>query len=552
LIGYVPWQFHMIPAGSPQESAWKKLMNRDGFFADFGPTTVERNDPMFLLQKSCCWWSGQSWPYATSQTLKALAHLLQDAQASRTVPPLTARDYVTLLNIFARSHRKDGKPYLAEALHPDTGSFEGHDGYNHSEHYFHSSFNDLVITGLVGLIPRDDSTLELRPLAPADWDYFAIDQVPYRGHRIGVVWDRTGNRYKQSAGLSVLVDGIKVHHSSTLSAAVIEGVVPDIAIQLADSTPVPVNYAVNNDGGYYPRITASHTGAGSSPSRLIDGNVWYHVHPPNRWTTSANDVDELILDLGIPRRVDTAKLYFLDDPDQSGTGIRAPASCEVQTWKEDHWETLAELTRSAEHLAGHRPDIVRFPEQEVTRLRLLIQPQQAAFAGMTELEVWGDAVLPVDLPGPPKDNLAWRHPDSESPFPRVTASHTSRFDKVEMANDGRIVFSPNPHNRWTSYESKTPTDWLQVEFGEPKQFRELNLYLYDDRGGVQPPESFTIEYRRDGNWQAVAGATRIPPAPTGSMVNTVRFEQVTSDAVRVIFTHRGQARSGVTEIEVRP
>ncbi len=23
-------------------------------------------------------------------------------------------------------HRKDGKPYLAEALHPDTGSFEGH------------------------------------------------------------------------------------------------------------------------------------------------------------------------------------------------------------------------------------------------------------------------------------------------------------------------------------------------------------------------------------------------------------------------------------------
>ena len=65
----------------------------------------------------------------------------------RHAAPTTSK----LLRTYALTHRKDGRPYLAEALHPDTGSFEGHDGYNHSEHYFHSSFNDLVITGLVGL-----------------------------------------------------------------------------------------------------------------------------------------------------------------------------------------------------------------------------------------------------------------------------------------------------------------------------------------------------------------------------------------------------------------
>ena len=78
LIGYVPWQFSMPDAGKGYEAAWKKLMDKDGFAAPFGPTTVERNDPMFLLKKTCCWWSGQSWPYATSQTLKAMANLLQD------------------------------------------------------------------------------------------------------------------------------------------------------------------------------------------------------------------------------------------------------------------------------------------------------------------------------------------------------------------------------------------------------------------------------------------------------------------------------------------
>ena len=133
LIGYVPWQFSMIEPNSPYEVAWTKLMDPDGFYADFGPTTVERNDPMFLLQKSCCWWSGQSWPYATTQTLKGLANLLQRSDTKL----ISSEDYVNLLKIYAKSHRKEGRPYLAEALHPDTGSFEGHDGYNHSEHYFH-------------------------------------------------------------------------------------------------------------------------------------------------------------------------------------------------------------------------------------------------------------------------------------------------------------------------------------------------------------------------------------------------------------------------------
>ncbi len=76
LIGYVPWQFNLPDAG--YESAWKFLMDRDYFFADYGPTTVARRDPMFSISKTCCVWSGQSWPYATTQTLKAMANLLQN------------------------------------------------------------------------------------------------------------------------------------------------------------------------------------------------------------------------------------------------------------------------------------------------------------------------------------------------------------------------------------------------------------------------------------------------------------------------------------------
>ncbi len=269
LIGYVPWQFNLLPAGSKYDVAWKKLMDRDGFYADFGPSTVERNDPMFLLQKSCCWWSGQSWPFATTQTLKALANLLQSGSHV-----LTADDYLSLLAIYARSHRKDGKPYLAEALHPDSGSFEGHDGYNHSEHYFHSGYCDLVITGLAGLIPRSDATLEVKPLAPGSWEYFAIDDVPYRGHLISIVWDKLGTRYKFGSGFHLLVDGKVIKSAPHPQHLSIPDAVPliqtdDIA---NDADTTLTNFAVNNDGTYYPRMVASFTARNSSLSKLHDGN----------------------------------------------------------------------------------------------------------------------------------------------------------------------------------------------------------------------------------------------------------------------------------------
>ncbi len=51
LIGYVPWQFNMVERGKGYDAAWSKLMDRDGFYSDFGPSTVERNDPMFLAAK---------------------------------------------------------------------------------------------------------------------------------------------------------------------------------------------------------------------------------------------------------------------------------------------------------------------------------------------------------------------------------------------------------------------------------------------------------------------------------------------------------------------
>lgn len=539
LIGYIPWQFNMLDPDRGFEIAWKKLLDSDGFAAPFGPCTVERKDPMFLLKTSCCWWSGQSWPYATSQTLKAMANLLQNGKQQVIKPD----DYVNLLKTFAKTHRKNGKPYLAEACHPDTGSFEGHDAYNHSEHYFHSSFNDLVITGLVGLIPRNDEILEVKPLAPAEWDYFALDSVPYRGHTIGIVWDRKGNRYKLGQGFHLISDGVVVASRNDIGTLTTK-------LSTAIAKPVSttaVNYAVNNDGNYYPRLQATWTGPNSSVSKMIDGNKWYHRDPSNRWTCegSPNPEDAITIDLGKPRKVHTVQLYFLEDE----KGILPPKRFDLLTWDGTKWVPIQGQKRSLEKPTGHTANVVQFPEQDLQKIRVIFYHTPDGKTGLTELEIWGDARLPVDQAPPPLGNIAYNGGDK--PFPRASASFSDRFGgKPHLAIDGKTNFLPTPTNRWTCYESPNDSDWVEIDFGEEKMFNRLELGIYDDRGGVQPPRNYEIESWNGTRWQIINNTRKNPEKPTGSQFNEVTFPSIRASKVRIVFTHAGKARSGVTEIMV--
>ena len=72
----------------------------------------------------------------------------------------------------------------------------------------HSLFSDLIITGLVGLTPRADDTIEVHPLLPdGTWDWFCLDAVPYHGKTLTILWDKTGAHYGKGAGLRLFADG---------------------------------------------------------------------------------------------------------------------------------------------------------------------------------------------------------------------------------------------------------------------------------------------------------------------------------------------------------
>ena len=107
------------PRSRVRERPWASLLDSASFAAPFGPTTVEKGDPQFLVSPRCCVWSGNAWPYATSQTLTAMARLVQDYDQD----VVTRTDYAAALSTFARTQQKDGRPYIAEASDPFTGSW---------------------------------------------------------------------------------------------------------------------------------------------------------------------------------------------------------------------------------------------------------------------------------------------------------------------------------------------------------------------------------------------------------------------------------------------
>ncbi|HEX3357685.1 MAG TPA: glycosyl hydrolase family 65 protein [Tepidisphaeraceae bacterium] len=211
-IGFIPWCFNLPEAGC--EEAWGQLIDPQGFWAPFGITTAERRHAKFRSHGvGKCEWDGAVWPFATSQTLGALAKVLRGYQ-QRFV---NRGHYLEAMRTYARCHQMNGRPYIGEYLDEKSGEWLKGDNPR-SRYYNHSTFADLVIGGLVGIVPREDDTIEIDPLLPEQsWDWFCLDGVRYHGRDVAILWDRDGKKFGRDAGLSVFAGNRRIAHSTTLS-----------------------------------------------------------------------------------------------------------------------------------------------------------------------------------------------------------------------------------------------------------------------------------------------------------------------------------------------
>ncbi|NDW12211.1 six-hairpin glycosidase [Bacteroides sp. 214] len=219
-IGYIPWYFN-LPAENKYDAAWKQITDPKGFAAPYGHTTAERRHPEFRTHGvGQCEWDGAIWPFATAQTLTAMANFMNNYKQNT----ITDSIYFRELELYVESSYHRGRPYIGEYLDEVTGYWLKGD-QERSRYYNHSTFNDLMITGLIGLRPRMDNSVEVNPLVPeGKWDWFCLDNVLYHGHNLTILWDKDGMKYKRGKGLRIYVDGKEVGASPTLSRVICKDV----------------------------------------------------------------------------------------------------------------------------------------------------------------------------------------------------------------------------------------------------------------------------------------------------------------------------------------
>lgn len=380
LIGYIPWYFNMIDDTKKFATAWQYIMDPNFFYADFGPTVVERNDPLFKISEKCCEWSGNSWPFATSQTLKAMSNVLNNYENKE----ILKKDFFTMFMVYTMSHRKNGKPYIAEALHPDSGSWSGHDVVGHSEHYYHSSYIDLVIADLIGIKPQADNSILIQPLVPENWKYFILEDVMYHGNLITILWDKNGSKYGQGKGFKVISNGEIIAASE-----VVEELKANITYKQSSKSVILFNYAVNNSNVIYPKLTASFNDEENPVTKINDGQYWYLTPTTNQWSTinSKNKKEWVVINFGKERKVENVIAYFVEDEDK----IKAPKNYKLHYWKENRWKAIPNQKRQYKNPMARKGNKISFDEIVTSKIKVELVLHKNNYVGISELETWGEA-----------------------------------------------------------------------------------------------------------------------------------------------------------------
>ena len=234
LHGYAPWYFGMPTDGRPAD--WTQLSDPQGFAARYGLTFPERRAKGFVIDYEGheCKWNGPSWPFATSVALTALMNDLHGESTSNNQAIKQSNNlFTSLLSQYANAQRRmvskpekkeradcEAVPWIDENLHPDKLEWISREiilktpemlkrfPKERGKDYNHSTFCDLVISGLVGFVPKGAEGFVVDPLFPASWDYLVLENLRYRGHDVDIRWQR-------GKGLRVLVDGKEVAQRET-------------------------------------------------------------------------------------------------------------------------------------------------------------------------------------------------------------------------------------------------------------------------------------------------------------------------------------------------
>ena len=135
----------------------------------------------------------------------------------------------------------------------------------------------------------------------------------------------------------------------------------------------------------------------------------------------------------------------------------------------------------------------------------------------------------------------------------VKASHTNNSDDVYAVADGKQPKTSHDTSisRWTSWSQKGKEQWLEIKLKSEQDVEAVSVYWYDDKGGVQLPVAWSIDYMSDGKWVEYKPYVTDHFGVEGDKYNMVHpAAPVKTDMLRLKMKPKADATVGILELTI--
>jgi len=252
----------------------------------------------------------------------------------------------------------------------------------------------------------------------------------------------------------------------------------------------------------------------------------YELHPASAWNYGLVQ-DALAAVEVVQRPWPPSDQPFT--PEDTPIVLKAQAR-RIPAWKED-WMGLAGPLQPSPARTGEPIETVELIPMGAARLRISSFPLAADSADAHE---WQPLPQPLE------------------PIP-ASASHVWQIDTVAALSDGLVPSSSNDQTipRFTWWDRRGTSEWVQYDFGQPRQVAGVEVYWFDDRptGGCRVPAHWRILYRDKEQWRPVENCSDC--TIHRNQFNIVTFDPIETAALRLEVQLQAGYSAGILEWRVR-
>ncbi len=135
----------------------------------------------------------------------------------------------------------------------------------------------------------------------------------------------------------------------------------------------------------------------------------------------------------------------------------------------------------------------------------------------------------------------------------IEASHTWKDDDVKAAVDNKIPSNSfdTSIKRWTSWPQQGEPQWMEIGFEKPLDIQSVSVYWYDDKGGVQGPQSWNLQYKNKEEWQDFPLYVTDSYSVFKDQFNMVHPAQtLVTDKIKIRMIPKTGAAVGILEVKI--